>query len=96
MRKLFNENRLWERLQSGEFTSVILESRTAPVTAGEPPSTLSQMVSYRNSDNNEVARVHQYVRPDGSIGAAGKPDPKRLFLKGVLFRLVKRPQRPQV
>ena len=92
MRKLFNDNRLWERLQEGEFTSIVLQSRAAPATAGEPAGTLSQMVSYRDSESYEIARVHQYVRPDRSIGAKGRPDPKRLFLDGVLYRLVKNPQ----
>lgn len=91
MRKLFNDNRLWERLQEGELTSIVLENRPAPSTAGEPAGTLSQMLSYRDRDNNEIARVHQYLRADGSIGASGKPDPKRVFVDGVLYRLVKKP-----
>ncbi len=89
MRELFNKNRLWERLQENEFTSFILESRVAPATAGEPAGTLSQMVSYRDLDSNEIARVHQYLRADGSIGGSGKPDPKRVFIEGILYRLVK-------
>lgn len=68
---------------------VVLESRIAPSTAGEPNGTLSQMVSYRDSDNREVARCHQYLRPDGTIGGSGKPDPKRVYLEGTLFRLEK-------
>ncbi len=92
MRNLFNSNRLWERQQEGEFTIVILESRAAPEPSGEPANTLSQMLSYRDLDDKEVARVHQYVRPDGSIGGKGKPDPKRVFLGGALYRLVKQPK----
>ena len=96
MRTLFNDNGLWEMVQRGELTSTILESRPAPPDAGQPSGTLSQMLSYRDSDNNEVARVHQYLRPDGSIGGSGKPDPKRVFLEGTLYRLVKNPQpKPQ-
>lgn len=93
MRRLFNENRLWERLQNGELTSTILESREAPATAGEPADTLSQMLSYRDPDNNELARVHQYLRADNTIGGKGRPDPKRLCIDGVLYRLVKRSQK---
>jgi len=48
------------------------------------------MVSYRDASGNEVARVHQYLRPDGTIGASGKPDPKRVFINGTLYRLVKK------
>lgn len=63
------------------------------MAANEPFCTYSQMVSYRDTQNKEIARVHQYLRPDGSIGASEKPDPKRLFEDGVLFRLVKNPQK---
>ena len=45
------------------------------------------MVSFLDSDNNELARVHQYLRPDGTIGASGKPDPKRLLEGNILYRL---------
>lgn len=30
-------------------------------------------------DGFEVARVHAYVRPDGSLGASGKADPKIVY-----------------
>jgi hypothetical protein len=29
-----------------------------------------------------VAVMHQYLRPDGTIGASGQPDPKRLVVEG--------------
>jgi hypothetical protein len=68
----------------------VLEDRhPALPKASEPYCTHSQMISYRDPDNNEVARIHQYLRPDGSIGASGKPDPKRLLHDGTLYRLVK-------
>jgi hypothetical protein len=50
------------------------------------------MVSYRDTGNFEIARVHQYLRTDGSIGASGRPDPKRLFEEGTLYRLEKKQQ----
>lgn len=46
----------------------------------EPPGTQSQIVYYYNDKNQPVAIVHQYLRPDGTIGASGLPDPKRVFL----------------
>ncbi len=39
----------------------------------------------------EVARVHQYLRLDGRLGASGLPDPKRILENGVLYRLRKSP-----
>ncbi|HXM05112.1 MAG TPA: hypothetical protein VN939_21040 [Chthoniobacterales bacterium] len=93
MQKLFNEGGYWEKAKSGEFSTVTLEHRHPALTAAnEPFCTYSQMISYRDASDNEVARVHQYLRPDGTIGASGKPDPKRLFADGELLRLHKKPK----
>jgi hypothetical protein len=93
MQKMFNEGGYWEKAKAGELTMVTLEHRHPSLTAAnEPFCTFSQMVSYRDTANNEVARVHQYLRTDGTIGASGKPDPKRLFVEGTLFRLLKKPK----
>ena len=90
---MFNEGGYWDKVKSGDLTSVALEDRHPSLTAAnEPFCTRSQMISYRDSNNHEIARVHQYLRTDGTIGASGKPDPKRLFKDGVLYRLEKRPQ----
>lgn len=88
MRRIFNQGRYWERAQQGEFnTTVVRQSHPSPLGAGQPFCTLSQMVSYRDRSGREVARVHQYLRPDGSLGASGRPDPKRLFHEGILYWL---------
>lgn len=90
MRRRFNDGRYWERVQSGELRTEEWDSRhpSLPV-ANEPYCTRSLMLSYFDGNGTEVARVHQYVRPDGTIGASGRPDPKRLFEEGILYRLVK-------
>jgi hypothetical protein len=93
MQKLFNEAGYRDKAKSGEFTTVTLEHRHPSLTAAnEPFCTHSQMVSYRDDANNEVARVHQYLRTDGTIGASGKPDPKRICIDGVPYRLTKKPE----
>jgi hypothetical protein len=93
MQQRFNDGKYWERCKSGEFTAVVMESRHPSLTAAsEPFCTQSQMISYRDADNTEIARVHQYLRTDGSLGASGKPDPKRLFEDGILYRLIKKPK----
>ena len=48
--------------------------------SNEPFCTQSQSISYRDQDDNEVVRIHQYLRPD----------PKRLFKDGVWYRLEKK------
>ncbi len=93
MQKMFNEGEFWEKTKSGELSTVPLENRHPALTAAkEPFCTYSQMISYRDASNNEVARVHQYLRQDGTIGASGKPDPKRLYVGGTLYRLQKKPK----
>jgi hypothetical protein len=88
LQRRFNEGKYWERLRKGEYTAVLLEDRhPSLIAANEPFCTRSQMVSYIDRNNNEIARVHQYLRPDGSIGASGKPDPKRLLEGNMLYRL---------
>lgn len=94
MRKMFNDLGFWERVKAGELNAVVTDNRHPSLTkAREPLCTYSQEVSYRDSDNNEVARVHQYLKPDGEIGASGRPDPKRLLVDGVLHRLVRKKDR---
>ena len=88
MRRLFNDGNYWEQAQAGILNSVVERNRhPALPLAHEPFCTRSQQVSYYDSDGNEVARVHQYLRKDGTLGLSGKPDPKRLFQDGVLYRL---------
>ena len=95
MRNLFNGGRYWERTATSELSTVIMETRhPSLVAANEPFCTQSQMVSYRDQGGNEVARVHQYLRPDGTIGASGRPDPKRLLQDGILYRLEKSAKPP--
>jgi hypothetical protein len=96
LQRLFNEGQYWQRAQAGELSIVLLEDRHPSLTlANEPFCTRSQMVSYREG-TVEIARVHQYLRTDGSIGASGKPDPKRLYAGGKLYRLIKTPKEPSV
>jgi hypothetical protein len=40
------------------------------------------MVSYYDSRWRLVAKAHQYLRPDGTLGASCKPDPKKLVVNG--------------
>jgi hypothetical protein len=43
------------------------------------------MISYMDITGADIARGHQYLRPDGRLGRSGKPDPKRLFSGGRIF-----------
>src|SRR5437867_1934428 len=93
MRRRFNRGRYYERVLSGELRAVARRDSTpARTKANEPIGTHSQQVSYLDAANQEVARVHQYIRPEGQFGASGLPDPKRLFEDGILYRIRKQPQ----
>jgi hypothetical protein len=90
MRERFNRGMYWERMKAGEFTAVVRKpGKPQPEILAQWPTAISQSVSYLDSMNNEIARVHQYVLPDGTIVASGRPDPKLLYEDGVLYHLVK-------
>ena len=78
LRELFGHADYWARTSKGEFHKIVI-GRHTPDLKTEPPGTESQIISIRKSDDFEVARVHAYIRPDGSIGASGKPDPKIVY-----------------
>ena len=93
LRIRFNNGNYWARAKSGEFTEVVLESCISTALADkETVEITSESISYRNENNCEVARVHQYKRPDGTLAASGLPDPKRLLEGGILYRIHKKPK----
>lgn len=86
MRRLFNDGGYWRQVQAGVLHErIIRNGHPSPPLAGEPFCTHSQMISYLDAAGNEVARVHQYLRPDGTIGLSGRPDPKVLLVNGILY-----------
>ncbi len=89
MRQKFNGSGYWEKVKSGRWTAVLMESRNSKALPQETVEITSVMLSYRDEDGKEMARVHQYERPDKSLAASGRPDPKRLFIDGNLYRLEK-------
>ena len=89
MRRMFNEGGYVDRAKNGELREKITHSGTPSQEIGLPPGTVSQMVSYLDENGEELARAHRFVLPDGSIGASGKPDPKRLLKDGKLYRIEK-------
>jgi len=97
LRRIFNDNYL-ALIDTQKIVAQVMRGagkHPAPAPAHEPYCTESQQVSYRDSaTGEELARAHRYVRPDGSLGASGMPDPKRVFLKGVWYRIVKRKNQP--
>lgn len=90
MRRMFNDGGYWTMAQSGQLSihvrrNVHLTLEKAHV-ANEPYCTHSQEVSYLNQ-NTEIVRLHQYLRENGLLGGSGIPDPKRMLVNGVLYRI---------
>ena len=88
LRSLFNDQRYAQKAANGELSvKIIREGHPSPARSGEPPCTKSQILAYLNAKGQSVAILHQYLRKDGTIGASGKPDPKKVFHDGVLHVL---------
>lgn len=91
LRRRFNRGRYYERVLAGQLIAHVKRSTHPSRTkADEPFCTQTQEISYLEGAV-EVARIHQYLRRDGSIGASGRPDPKRICENGNLYRLRKPP-----
>ena len=81
MCKRFNEGGYREKVTSGEWTEHVLESNISHLLTSETVEITSIMLSYRDANGDERARVHQFMRPDGTLAASGKPDPKGYFTR---------------
>lgn len=85
---MFNEGKYWEQVKQGTLRSVLVaNNHPSSPRAKVPVCTRSQYRIYVNQNGVKVAAVHQYLRPDGTLGASGRPDPKELLLNGVLYIL---------
>jgi len=83
IRHLFNERKYYERALCGELTVRLARDNIPdPPPKGQPAGTRSQILYYYES-GEPVAIVHQYLRPDGTLGGSGRPDPKELRIDGV-------------
>jgi hypothetical protein len=91
LQDLFNEAGIEVMRARDELSEEVLASRTVGkkdrVKLRLPPGSESQFVVYIDSRGRHIAKVHRYRKPDGSLGASGKPDPKWLRLGGVVYFL---------
>lgn len=94
IRQAFKSCQLWERVKSGEFYQTVFKERhPRPAPKREPFCTWSQMLVYWTQNGQPLALVHQYLRPDGTIGGSGKPDPKRILVSDRLLAVRARRRR---
>ena len=86
LRALFGREDYCGRVVRGELLQVVLKDRHPSLPrANEPYCTRSQLVGFVDPAGVRVALVHRYLRVDGSLGASGLPDPKRLILEGIHY-----------
>ena len=89
IRQMFNEGQYVARVESGELVHCLKKNHHLdPPPRGEPYCTHSQIVYYCTREGATVAVVHQYMRPDGTLGASGLPDPKCLILPDRVVRVL--------
>jgi hypothetical protein len=54
------------------------------IPRGQDPGTTSKIFKFR--DNGVTVMIlHFFLRTDGSLGASGKFDPKKLMVEGILY-----------
>lgn len=87
-REIFAKGQFLSRLKNAELTEKVLSQRQprSGLPPNCPPGTWSQSVAYLEG-RRVVAIVHQYKRPDGTLGAWGRPDPKYVVWEGVAYCL---------
>jgi hypothetical protein len=83
---MFNDDKYWEQAKEGILHTIVKTNRhPSSPRANEPVCTRSQYIIYLDENGNKVAGVHQYLRTDATIGASGRPDPKRLLVNAILY-----------
>ena len=87
IRQKFNRCQYPKFIQQGSLVRKYLRNKhlDRPHNVGEPWCTNSQVIRYSNSSGKLLVVVHQYFRPDNSIGGKGRPDPKRLWLRNRIY-----------
>jgi hypothetical protein len=92
LRRLFNEAYLVRVLDGqlavrnfGEQT-LYQNPPTAQEEHREPEGTISGFIEIIDRDTNRrVAVAHRLLRPDGTFGASGWPDPKMVLIDNVVY-----------
>lgn len=91
IREAFNTSQYPEFIRDGTLKPEYLRnahlSRSVAEEKKEPWCTQAQMIRYLDQQGLWCVEVFQYLHPEGTIGASGKPDPKRMRLEGRVLML---------
>lgn len=97
LRRRFNDGTYEQRVASGVLRADIT-GKSHVRQDGLPDNcsycTNSLEHTYIDVQTNQVVAItHRYVRPDGTIGASGKPDPKLLVEGDIEYHLIQTKKR---
>ena len=87
IQQMFNQSQYPTMITSGQLRPIYFrdDELSNPERIGEPAGTRSQYIRYVDKQGQWLVEVHRYLRPNGAIGASGKPDPKRIRLPGIII-----------
>lgn len=87
IRQIYNNSQYPILVAGGKLRKEFLRNShlKEPEKRGEPVCTHGQMIRYYDENGEWVLEVFQYLRPDKTIGAGGKPDPKRLRIGNTIY-----------
>lgn len=87
IRMLFNASEYPQLINNGELEKVTLKMKVLqnPGLRNLPNGTKSEIILYRDRTRDLFVIIHQYLKPDGTLGASGKPDPKRIKIEGKMY-----------
>ncbi len=80
----FNKNEGGYPAQIDSLACVCVYDQPASPKSGQAPGTRSKLYKYFDG-YVAVMWLHCFERPDGTLGASGKMDPKRLVIDGVVY-----------
>ena len=79
VRGKFNAGQFVERAAKGELqVQVTRRSKRTPLERNQAPGTVTEVVEYATLQGVRLAIAVRYIRPDGTLGGSGRPDPKLL------------------
>jgi hypothetical protein len=62
----------------------VYDEPASPMSKQEP-GTRSIVDSYYDETDRKVMTLHHFLRPNGTLGGSGKPDPKELLVDGIMY-----------
>lgn len=63
----------------------VTKEKLASPNSSQLPGTLSRFLRFYSTTGDYILGVHLFVKPDGSIGGSGRPDPKFILFNGVEY-----------